>query len=107
MNEIRQNKICDSIKIRTSSICDNYDEYLTLSENLKFKDSIFFMALYENNKKMLGHKKTLSELFDITKPVSKPTIDEFMTVIKDRNPEFYALEQEPIHILNIKEIIFT
>ena len=48
MNEIRQNNLCDSIKIKNESICDDFNHNLKLSQNLRFKDSIFFMALYEN-----------------------------------------------------------
>lgn len=85
MNEIRQSNICDSINIQKRAICDNFDELFDLSKNLRFKNSIFFMTLYENNKKMLGHKKTLSELFDITK-------SEYSEIMND--------------IINYKNVIF-
>ncbi len=66
-------------------------------------------SLFEENQQMPYFWKlselalTYPELFDITKPVSAPKANELMTTIKDKIPEFYALEQEPIHILNIKE----
>ena len=91
MNEIRQNNLCDSIKIKNESICDDFNHNLKLSQNLRFKDSIFFMALYENNKKMLGHKKTLNELFDITK-------EEYDKIMKD------LIDFKNINFLSINKI---
>lgn len=67
INEIRHGNLCDNIKIKTRSICNDYEELFKLSKNLRFKNSFFFMALYENNKKMIEHKNTLNELFNITK----------------------------------------
>ena len=58
------------------------------------------MVLYENNKTMLGHKKTLNELFDITK-------EEYDNIMKDlidfKNINFLSINKIDLILKTITE----
>ena len=100
INEIRHGNLCDTINIKTRAICDNYEELFELSKNLRFKNSIFFMALYENNKKMVGHKNTLSELFNTTK---EEYDDIIKNIINFKNINFLKINKIDLILKTVNE----
>ena len=46
---------------------------------------------------------TYPNVFDVKKPIQQYTINKLDEVIKNTNPNFYTLETQPIHVLNVKE----
>ena len=100
LSELKKNKVCVIRNLNRFFDADEFfdlDEMLEESKKLKYKDSCFFMAIYNNKKNNESLEKTEEQIFNDSIKDYRETCTEIIKQKETRNPFF--------DINNVKEIL--
>ena len=103
LNQLKQKNLDEILKLDEKTIIENdgfnLEEAINESENLKYKDSLFFMAIYKEKYNIENLEKTDQEIFDSSK-------NEFLNSMK-RIIQQNETKEPFFEINNVNEIINT
>jgi len=101
LNKLKQKNLDEILKLDEKTIIENNEFNLETaikeSENLKFKDSLFFMAIYNEKYNIENSEKTEQEIFDSSKNEFLNTMKRIILQNETKEPFF--------EINNVNEII--
>ena len=98
--ELKKKKVSEIIKIDKffdENELENFDDLIEESKNLKYKDSSFFMVIYNTKKNNESLEKTEKQIFDDSIDEYKKTCKEIIEQKESKKPFF--------EINNVNEIL--
>ena len=90
INKLRKKQINEILNEKETQKIPNYNDLIKKSENIKFKESIFFMIFHEELKKEKGFNYDEYQLFNETLNLYNNTIKK---VINYKNENFMKIEK--------------